>query len=354
MSTINITVERITSVEPHNNADKLEIAKLLGTQTIVAKGQYRKGDLVYFFPPDILIPKHVSEKLGVYNYLRSATLNGQKEQCRVAATRLRGIPSYGFVIQCEQPWAVGYDATDLFEGQKYEPVVVSTQGDVSAEPPEFPRYTDIQHYYRNANVIAPGTPVCITEKVHGTNARFGVIRLNGEFEYVAGSHKTVRKAVDSNGRESLYWKPLEEESVLELLANLCNEKNNVVVYAELYGPGVQDMTYGVKAGEVHFRVFDIMINGVYQNWVDVKNWCCLFEVPTVSELYSGPFDPELVEEYTNGPTTSSDGELDCRFKGREGCVIKPLKEAYDHRLGRVIVKSVSADYLGRKGAVENA
>ena len=65
MSEIIITVERVESVEEHGNADKLEIVKILGTQTVVPKGQYRVGQHVVFFPPDILIPENVSSELGV-------------------------------------------------------------------------------------------------------------------------------------------------------------------------------------------------------------------------------------------------------------------------------------------------
>ena len=42
------------------------------------------------------------------------------------------------------------------------------------------------------------------------------------------------------------------------------------------------------------------------------------------------------------------------FKGREGCVITPLVEQfYAPTGGRLILKSVSADYLDRKGAQDN-
>jgi len=69
-------------------------------------------------------------------------------------------------------------------------------------------------------------------------------------------------------------------------------------------------------------------------------------------LYCGPFDPTLLEDWTNGPTTFKG--MKSKFKGREGCVITPLTEMYDETLGRVILKSVSADYLARKGAKDNA
>lgn len=57
-----------------------------------------------------------------------------------------------------------------------------------------------------------------------------------------------------------------------------------------------------------------------------------------------------VEELTYGPTTV--GSPRCSFKGREGVVITPLTEQWMNG-GRMILKSVSADYLDRKGAEDN-
>ena len=73
MSEITVTIERIEAIEPHPNADKLEIAKVAGTQTLIVKGQFRAGDLCVYFPPDILLPGDVSEALGVAKYLKTAT-----------------------------------------------------------------------------------------------------------------------------------------------------------------------------------------------------------------------------------------------------------------------------------------
>ena len=343
MSNILITIERVTSVNPHPNADRLEIVKLLGTQTVVPKGQYKVADWVVFFPPDIMIPDDVAERLGVKQYLKA---NG-----RVAACRLRGVASYGFIasltaIEGVSGLFVGCDVTHLFDGVKYEPPVKLNGGDGAHEPPAFHRYTDIQHYYRNADVITPGTLVRITEKIHGTNSRVGLIKVDDEWQYVAGSHNTARK----QGR---YWLPLEHEGILNLLADLCNEENNVIIFSELYGPGIQDLDYGTE--EVTFRVFDISVNGRYLNFYDLAFVCIAHDIPVVPLLYTGPFVADLVEVYTNGPTTVAKqvNQIKSKFKDREGCVITPLCEIHNTDLGRVILKSVSADYLGRKGGQDN-
>ena len=114
MSDISITIERILSVEVHPGADKLEIAKILGTQVVVPLGQYRAGQHVVYFPPDMLIPLHISEELGVQKYLKHSILGGQRIACRVAACRLRSAPSYGFISQVpdEIDHRVGSDVTN--------------------------------------------------------------------------------------------------------------------------------------------------------------------------------------------------------------------------------------------------
>jgi len=115
------------------------------------------------------------------------------------------------------------------------------------------------------------------------------------------------------------------------------------------------MDYGVQQGKIGFRVFDISINGHYVDWADLHLYCIRFGLQLVPVIYVGPFDPTLVEEWTNGPTTYTDPKaVQARFKGREGCVITPLTELYHPSVGRVVLKSVSADYLDRKGAKDNA
>jgi len=84
------------------DADKLEIAKVAGTQTLIVKGQFKAGDLCVYFPPDILLPGDVSEALGVAKYLKTALWEGSRFPCRVAACRLRGTPSYGFARTSRQ------------------------------------------------------------------------------------------------------------------------------------------------------------------------------------------------------------------------------------------------------------
>lgn len=189
------------------------------------------------------------------------------------------------------------------------------------------------HNYLASNVVT-----------HNSNSRVGAVRDNG-FEFMCGTHHRRVKRDDSMGRQSLYWEPLTDDmaKMIEFIA--VNGQHNVIVFGEIYGAGIQKMDYAClkKRG---YRVFDISIDGEYQDWADVKAYCDLYHIPTVPLLYSGPFHADMLDDLTSGPTTMAAPEaIRCGFKGREGVVITPLEESYSPILGgRMILKSVSPDY----------
>lgn len=352
MSNVNVTVEEIIAIEPHPHAERLEIAVILGTQTIVPKGKFKEGQRVTYFPPDTLLPPGLGDTLGVTPYLKHARWDGEKIQCRVGAARIRGIPSYGFIIGeggGQDSACLGRDVSEIFGTKQYDPPPSHMPDDVVPEHPLFHRYTEIEHYYQFADAISVDTPVRITEKIHGTNCRVGVVWTDGEWQFVAGSHRSQLKA----GR---YCGPLELPYVLQLLNGLCDESHNVIVFGELFGRGIQDLDYGVRGDEIGFRVFDISLDGSYLDWDVVQDMCVLHGVATVPVLYKGCYRKGLVDEYTNGRTMlSSPGSITSKFKGREGIVITPLKEEWSEvLLGRLILKSKSADFIDRRGAKDNA
>jgi hypothetical protein len=161
-------------------------------------------------------------------------------------------------------------------------------------------------------------------------------------------------------RRSEYWEPLTDATGA-LLTHLRDEhpwpepKVGVVLFGELYG--TQDMKYGLKNAR-GFRAFDVAINGRYLD-LDVKRALCeRFGVEMVPILYRGPFSGTLVDEHTDGPTTMCPPEQAGSFGGREGIVVTPVVERMADVMmptttaGRVILKSVSADYLARKGGTD--
>lgn len=97
MSTLRIEAVTVDAVEPHPNADKLDVVTIGGYKVCDQKGKYNVGDTVGHFPPDILLPPYTAHRLGIANYLKDAIYPGdfKKSKCRVGAIRLRGVPSFG-------------------------------------------------------------------------------------------------------------------------------------------------------------------------------------------------------------------------------------------------------------------
>jgi RNA ligase (TIGR02306 family) len=222
----------------------------------------------------------------------------------------------------------------------------------------FHGYTEIENIRNFPDLLRPGEEVVITEKLHGKNCRLGLIRVPGDggdtFEFMAGSNDVRRKEVDARGRPSDFWRPMTEP-IRDLLRRPSGGEHGVVLFGELYGSGVQDMAYGLGNGAKGFRAFDLAVDGKYLGHDEKAALFSRFGVESVPHLYRGPFSWEAVEEHTYGPTTMCSPEAAGRFGGREGCVITPVVERYDPDLGgggRVILKSISADCLARKGGTD--
>ena len=348
MSNVSILAVKIDAVSQHPHADRLDLVTIAGYTTVVARDDFKVGDIVVHFPPDILIPEGIATQLGVIKYLKSAIYPGdsKKTNCRVGAVRLRGAPSFGFVMRLKGI-TLGEDLTHRFNGVKYEPVEPkwwNQTGDASPDNPIFHLYTDIENYRnpRFRGAFKTGLPVRITEKIHGTNSRVALISGN----YYAGSHKVNKKEFDTKSNRTLYWTPMTNDMQALLWYFAEHYGQNVIVFGEIYGSKIQFMSYGVT-GQGGYRVFDISVNGQYINWGEVKAACDRFCIPTVPLLYTGPFYEGLVDRLVDGPTTVLDTRLlKEKFTGREGIVITPLHEDFSDILGgRLIMKAVSCDYL---------
>ena len=119
------------------------------------------------------------------------------------------------------------------------------------------------------------------------------------------------------------------------------------VLGEVFGPGIQDLSYGID--KMSFRVFDVIVgyhgNRLFLDHDEVLELADKVGISHVPILYEGPFSKQTMLEFTDGKETVSGDSSHVR----EGVVIKPTVERTDGLIGRVILKSVSGDYLTRKG-----
>ena len=373
MSSLIVEVCEILSVESHPQADRLEIAVIKGWRTVIGKGQFKAGDKVVYLPPDCIIPTIISDRWNVTKYLSSVKENGVVVGGRVKVARLRGEPSYGFVVVPEQDWTVGTDVAAHFGITKWEPSISSTDGDSEREHPAFHKYTDWENINNFPDLIQDEEIVEISEKLHGKNLRLGLIRIpdengNFSFEFMAGSHDVRRKEfcilnktkINSETGEketyqvtkkSQFWEVYDKyPNLKDMLQYISQNQHDVVIFGEIFGSSVQDLTYNMKNGEWDFRLFDISVNGKYMDADQRIQNCQKFNIPTVPILYVGPFSRTKINEYVSGNTTLCDNQI------REGVVVKLVKEECrvtpNKVFNRVGVKAINFDYQNRKNATE--
>ena len=361
MSSLIVEICAVEEVQPHPNADRLEMVRVKNWWCISGIGTYHVGDKVVYIPPDSILTEEVSEKWGITKYCAPLPKmeNGERPAgYRVRACRLRGERSFGTIQYPDDPsWPVGHDVKDYYGITKFEPPVKSGAGDAAPHVEGFHTYTDIENIGNFPGIFEDGEEVFIDEKLHGSNCRVAVMlhprEDTGEFvpTFMAGSHSLRRKKTDEKDRPSLYWMPLNNENVEQLLLDLFfdNDKKPVILFGEIFGVGVQDMQYGQKGKS--FRVFDIAINGRYLDCEEKNDFLSKWGVEAVPHLYQGPFSMEKVNELVDGPTMVCNSEdIHEPFKGREGVVIRPAKEREHPSIGRVILKCISVDYHERKNA----
>lgn len=360
MSSLIVDVSRIEEIKSHPMADRVELVRTKGWWCVSQIGHWKVGEKCVYFPPDTVIPEALAEACDIVKYVSPLPRNPDGSRppgYRIRAQRFRGEQSFGFIHKPEdQSWELGKDVVDIYGVTKYDPPI-SSEGDADTPVASFHAYTGIENIKNFPGILQDGEEVVIEEKIHGTNSRVGIVLLPDEelgeaiWTFVCGSHAVRRKQFNQKGQPSRYWLPLTDE-VKGLLVEVCDGMNNVVVFGEIFGP-VQDMNYGLNS--CSFRAFDISVNGKYLDYDDRNSLLANHGIDSAPCLYRGPFSWDTISKITDGPTTLCLPEKAGKFKGREGVVVRPVKERYDQNLpnfGRVILKSISVDYLSRKGGSE--
>ncbi|WP_225822143.1 RNA ligase (ATP) [Streptomyces naphthomycinicus] len=353
MSTLRVTAEVLT-VHEHPNADTLELAQVGLYRAVVAKGAYRTGEAAVYIPEQAVLPAALIEELGLTGRLAGGEAN------RVKAVRLRGELSQGIVcrpkaladVDLARAAAEGTDFARRLGVTKWVPPIPPTMnGDVEAAPDLLP-WVDIENVQRRPDIFTPGEPVVLTEKLHGSACLLTYTAGEGRVHVSSKGFGAKSLALREDPR-NLYWRAVRGHGVAEAAARLCERlgATRVGVFGEVYGAGVQDLTYGAdgRRESLGYAVFDVSaeVDGAVR-WLDPAE-VLEGELPLVPKLFAGPYDIERVLEFASGRETVSGRGLHLR----EGVVIRPATERYSPVTGgRAIAKAVSPAYLTRKGGTE--
>ncbi len=341
-------VTKLANCRPHPNADRLQLATVVGNQVVIGL-DHQDGEIGIYFPTD----GQLSEKMCFENNLFSdSTLNRDQNQKgffdpkrRVRTQKFRGEPSDGMWLPLEcLSWYTNIQI--LNDGQMISDEVVCTKYITKAtrgsggqnktrkikrgETIMFPKHYDtdqFQYYYKD---IPLGSIVYVTEKLHGTSGRYGLVkddqenfvdRVCGYFGfqrnrwiYLNGSRNVVLEHTVGDGfygtndfrTEAVKNIQLRKGEVIyfELVGDVVpgspimppvavNKKELPDIYKQ-YGP-IMSYNYNQPSGSCGLYVYRIVQmnedgNGVDLSWPQVKRRCRELGLQVVPQLSIWEFE----------------------------------------------------------------
>lgn len=264
-----VTFEQISSIRKHENADNLEIARVLGWDIVVRKGDFHEGEKCVYFSIDSFLPIRQE-----FEFLRATSFK-KMDDCegfRLRTLRLRGEISQGLLLPLSVFNLTGNETeeelTKIITVKKYEPPIpAELSGVAKGTFPSFIPKTDqervqnligkiwgtgrtIEYTDGDGNLVTKELPPAtkrkyeLTEKLDGSsttyynyNDNFGVCSRNYDLEE------------DEN---NTFWKVALKYDLKNKLKG-----KNVALQGELIGEGVQGNPYKLKGQDVY--VFDIYL-----------------------------------------------------------------------------------------------
>lgn len=227
------SIEKLISVEPHPNADRLDLVKVLGYQCVTERGLHSPGDLIVYIQPDSVLPVDAEWAESYRKY----------SPTRIKAVKLRGEFSEGIIVKQSQIAHLfsdafldtdeGYEMSEVLGIKHYEPPLPQDLSAKGLLPLGIPK-TD-EERWENITVRLPfGEVVDVTLKVDGQSwsAYYDV-----EKDQFGVLGRTMEYKEDCNNR---YTAQIERYDIKRKLIAFCKDHGvSLCIRGESYGEGLQ-------------------------------------------------------------------------------------------------------------------
>jgi len=321
------SIQVISSLNSIEGADAIEVAKVLGWNVVVKKGEFKIGDYCVYCEIDSLLPEKTE-----FEFLKPRAY-------RIRTIRLKGQVSQGIcfplsILPNEVVASTGYsdllgmDVTEVLGIVKYEPPIPANLG--GTVKGNFPSWL-VKSDETRIQVLQPlldkykGTLCYIAEKLDGSSATFYI--KDGVF----GVCSRNLDLTETEG--NTFWKVAREMDIENKLRSL---GMNCAIQGELIGEGVQKNKYKLKGQQVHFfNFFDIdkFEYAGYEAFTDIIMKLGLIIVPLISDNYVLENDIDALVKMSIGKSVMNPDVW------REGIVIRPLNETIEDRVARGLLKN---------------
>lgn len=313
------SIEKISKIYPHGNADALECAEVRNCQVIVPKGKHKEGELIIFIWPDSILP----DKPWAEFY--------KAKSSRVRAIKLRGIFSFGIIETFEK---LGYDG-EIEVGKeisedlgitKYEPPPPKDLQAKGCLPFGIPKTDEENHYKFDS--LPYGELCTVTRKRDGSSASYYYNISNESFGVMSRSLELKTEC------HNAWTEHVPQYDIENKLKDYCIQNQvSLCVRGESFGNGRNGHKANIDAKEPTsweiFSVWDID-NRRYipleeqHNFINVASACGFKHVPVLEQ--NVVLTQELVDKYANGNIGFEGVVIHCN-----GQTFKVINKEYDSR-----------------------
>lgn len=237
------SIEKLISVEPHPNADRLDLVKVLGYQCVTERGLHKAGDLIVYIQSDSVLPEDAEWAESYRKYSPK----------RIKAVKLRGEWSEGIIVKqsqlsefFSQPFEAsdeGVDVAEVIDAKHYEPPLPQDLSAKGLLPFGIPK-TDEERWENITGRLPIGEIVDVTLKVDGQSwtAYYDV-----ETDSFGVCGRTLEFKPDASNK---YTAHIERYGIYHKLRSFCQEKNvSLAIRGESYGQGIQAFEQNPHAKE---------------------------------------------------------------------------------------------------------
>ncbi len=343
------STQRILKLEPIPDADKIEVATVLGWKVVVRKGEFKVGQLCMYFEVDSLIPRKSWSSFLFKVDARPTPVNDEDEYVRLKTRKMRGQISQGLLvplspIELEHGTLCVFqedeDWTDHLGVKKWEPTLDSSlRPNVKGNFPDFLKKTDETRIQSVPWLLEKygADKFYISEKNDGQSGSAFI--LNGEFG-MCSRNRQVKLDEDSA------FKTVAQTYDLE--SKLASLNKNIAIQGELIGPKIQGNKYRLKDYKLLiFNVWDID-GQFYYDFYDMIGFCSKLGLDTVP-IIDANFT--LKDSTVDSLVEMSVGQSRLANTQREGLVFRTLEEKHEpyKGFGRVSFKVINPKFLLKYG-----
>jgi RNA ligase (TIGR02306 family) len=313
------SIEQITRVYPHENADSLELLEVRNCQVIVPKGKYKEGQKIIFIWPDSILP----DKPWAEFY--------KAKSSRVRACRIRGEWSFGIVetfenVGYEGEIEIGKEISEDLGIFKYEPPPPKDLQAKGGLPFGIPKTDEDNHY--KFDFLPYGELCTVTRKIDGSSVSH---YYHLESETFGVMSRSLELKPECN---NAYTEHLKQYDIENKLKDYCIQNQiSLCVRGESCGNGRNGHKANVDAKQPTawkvYSVWDIEKRRYISleeehNFITVSNACGFEHVPVLEQ--NVVLTPELIKKYADDDIGFEGVVIHCK-----GNTFKVISKPYDSR-----------------------